>query len=167
MSKQRRLPRTELRLVTDSSERELVVKSAPVSVQAGQTGFPSPAGDYEEDNLEVNLSEHLQLSHPATYVWQVTGDSMDMAHMPAGSYVITRKTLEMSLDKTRINGKVIACFLNGERLLKRFKLSREKGQEVFSLHSESSNPGHRPIRLSNEDDFIVWGVVTHSIVTVE
>ena len=37
-------------------------------------GFPSPAGDYEEDKLDLN--SHLVRNPAATFFVRVTGDSM-------------------------------------------------------------------------------------------
>ena len=112
-------------------------------------GFPSPADDYIEKNLDLN--EHL-IKHPsATFFVKVEGDSMINAGIHNGDILIVDRSLEVS------DGKIIIAVINGELTVKR--MYREKGK----LFLVPENDNFKPLRVTEEMDFQVWGVVTSVI----
>lgn len=115
-------------------------------------GFPSPADDYVEGQLDLN--SHL-VKHPAaTFFVRVAGDSMIGAGIHPGDILVVDRSLEP------VNGKIVIAVLNGELTVKR--LRRRDG--VVCLVAENEHYPRIPIH--EETDFMIWGVVTSVIHAV-
>jgi DNA polymerase V len=112
-------------------------------------GFPSPATDYVDRNLDLN--EFLIKNKPATFVIKVLGDSMVGAGIFSGDYLIVDRSLKA------VSGKVILAIINGEFTVKRFL---QKGREVVLAPENNKYPD---LVIKEEDSFEVWGVVTYVI----
>ncbi|MGZ3749057.1 MAG: LexA family protein [Pseudobdellovibrionaceae bacterium] len=112
-------------------------------------GFPSPADDYIEQALDLN--KFLITRPSATFMAWVRGDSM----VGAGIYNKDLLIIDRSLEAR--NKSIVLAHLNGEFTLKRLI---KAGGRVF-LHPE--NPKYKPIEISEEMDFKIWGVLKHSI----
>ncbi len=119
----------------------------PVAFCRVEAGFPSPADDYMEGPLDLN--EHV-IKHPsATYFVRASGDSMTGAGIFDGDLLIVDRSLEPA------HGKIAIVEVDGQLTVKRlFKL-----QGRFLLQSENVN--YPPIELQEENEVVVWGVVTH------
>lgn len=116
-----------------------------------RAGFPSPADDYIETHLDLNA--HL-IKHPAaTFFVIAEGDSMTDAGIQSGDMLIVDKSLPA------VHGKIIIAAIDGELTVKR--LSRVAGC-VYLLPENSKYP---PIEITDEQDLVIWGVVTHVIHT--
>ena len=112
-------------------------------------GFPSPAEDFMD--LALNLQEYL-VQHPsATFCVRVTGDSMQNAGIYSGDVMVVDRALEPQ------NNTIVLAILDGEFTVKRIQ---KKGQELY-LKPENSK--FKPIQITEEMNFQVWGVVTHII----
>ena len=112
-------------------------------------GFPSPAEDFMD--LDLNLQEYL-VQHPsATFCVRVTGDSMQNAGIYSGDVMVVDRALEAQ------NNTIVLAILDGEFTVKRIQ---KKGQELY-LKPENSK--FKPIQITEEMNFQVWGVVTHII----
>ena len=116
-------------------------------------GFPSPASDYMEE--DIDLKAFLQPNPTATYLARVKGDSMVNAHIPDNAIVVIDKSI-----KPR-NNSVIVASLNGENVIKHFVKTHA------GLFLSPNNSAYKPIRITDEMDFSVWGVVTHVIVSLK
>ncbi|KPK75925.1 MAG: peptidase S24 [Phycisphaerae bacterium SM23_30] len=112
-------------------------------------GFPSPAEDYLEGQLDLN--KHLIAQPAATYFVRVTGDSMIDAGIHSGDLLIVDRSAEPK-DKD-----VVIANLDGELTVKRIRLSR--GQ--ITLMPENKN--YRPQTLRPDMQLEIWGVVKHVI----
>ncbi|MGE4285031.1 MAG: LexA family protein [Phycisphaerae bacterium] len=112
-------------------------------------GFPSPAADYEESSLDLN--KYLVKNPAATYFVRVSGESMTGAGIFTGDMLIVDRSLDAK------NGSVVIAALDGELMVKRIRI---KGSHV-SLASE--NERYKPIDVSGQEDFAIWGVVTNVI----
>lgn len=118
--------------------------NSPVSA-----GFPSPAEDYVE--LKLDLNEHL-IQHPiATFFVKVSGNSMTGAGIKDGDLLVIDRAL------TAKNNDIVIGVINGEFTVKRIRTV--KG--VMFLVPE--NPNYKPIEITQEMDFQVWGVVSYVI----
>ena len=115
---------------------------------ASPAGFPSPACDYVESNIDLN--EWLIRNKLATYIVRVEGDSM-AGEIHSGDLLIVDRSLE-----PRHRDVVVAC-VDGEMLVKR--LVAEGGR--FFLVAE--NPDYPAIELNGDRETVIWGVVTHCI----
>lgn len=117
----------------------------PIFSSKVQAGFPSPADDYIEGYLDLNTQF---ITHPmATFVLQVTGDSMVDAGIFSGDWLLVDKSLEAT------DGKIVIAAVNGEPTVKR--LSR-KGNQVQLL---PANPQFKPIDITEDCEMVIWGVV--------
>lgn len=112
-------------------------------------GFPSPADDFIE--LSIDLNKQLIKNKDTTFFAKVKGHSMKNAGIFDGDLLIIDKSLEPQ------NNKIAICQIDGEFTVKRIKI--EKG--VVWLIAE--NEEYAPIKVTPENDFIIWGIVTASI----
>ena len=111
-------------------------------------GFPSPADDYVESQIDLN--EWLIRNRLATYIVRVEGDSMS-GEIHSGDRLIVDRSLE-----PRHRDVVIAC-VGGEMTVKRLLI--EDGRRLLA----ADNPDYPAVELNGDEELIVWGVVTHSI----
>ncbi len=131
-------------LLDRKSFLELPLYSSTVSA-----GFPSPADDYIECKLDLN--NHL-IKHPAaTFFVRASGESMIHAGIQSGDMLIVDRSLEAT------HGKIVIAAINGELTVKR--LSCQNGR----LQLLAENPDFKPINIIDEQDMVIWGVVTHVI----
>jgi DNA polymerase V len=113
-------------------------------------GFPSPADDHLEDQLDLN--EHLIKNPTSTFFVGVSGESMmDAGIRPNDILVVDKSVLPA-------DGKIAIVFLNGEFTVKR--LSFENNQLAYLM---PENSAYEPIPVSSQDEIEIWGVVTHVI----
>ncbi len=125
------------------------VYELPLYSSTVRAGFPSPADDYIERKLDLNT--HL-IKHPAaTFFVKAAGDSMINAGIQSGDMLVVDRSLEAT------HGRVVIAAINGELTVKR--LSRQHNQ--VKLLAE--NPAYAPIDITDEQDLVIWGVVTHVI----
>jgi DNA polymerase V len=112
-------------------------------------GFPSPADDFIEDKIDLN--EKL-IRHPAaTFFVRARGSSMRGAGIADGDLLVVDRALEAK------NNSVIIAVVNGEFTVKRFI---KKGKKAYLL---PENRSYKPIEITGDLDFTVWGVVTNVI----
>ena len=112
-------------------------------------GFPSPAADYEENQLDLN--RHLIKNPAATFFVRVSGDSMTGAGIHDGDLLIVDRSLDPK-DKN-----VVIAVVDGELTVKRIRIRRKK------IYLEPENVNYTSREISNDSDFQVWGVVTNAI----
>lgn len=115
-----------------------------------RAGFPSPAQDYVTDSIDLNRT---LISHPAsTFYAKVVGDSMSGEGICEGDILIVDRSLEAE------HGDLAVCCLDGEFTLKRLCMNR--GDAIYLM---PSNRRYRPIEVTPDNDFMVWGVVIYTI----
>jgi DNA polymerase V len=113
-------------------------------------GFPSPATDYIEDDLDLNT--HLITNAPATFIIRVQGKSMREVGIYDGDLLIVDKSINPKSFST------VIANVNEELVVK--TLIKEK--ESSYLTSGSKNITNK-INLSENPEVIIWGVVTYVI----
>ena len=113
-------------------------------------GFPSPATDYIEDDLDLNT--HLITNAPATFVIRVQGKSMQEVGIYDGDLLIVDKSISPK------NFSTVRANVNEELVVK--SLIKEKG--LSYLTSGSKNILEK-INLEENPEVIIWGVVTYVI----
>ena len=97
------------------------------------------------------MNQHLIRNKAATYVFRVKGDSMTGVGIYEGDALLVDRSIDPK------HNHIVVAQLNNEFTVKR--LHRHAG--VVQLMAE--NPSYEPRRIKEEDDFVVWGVVTHNI----
>ena len=116
-------------------------------------GFPSPAEDHMESSLDLN--QHL-IKHPsATFYVYARGDSMISSGIHDGDMLVVDRSLETK------NDSIVVAIINGEFTVK--SISKINGKLYLIPH----NTNYNPIEITEEMDFEIWGVVTHSIHSVQ
>lgn len=118
-------------------------------IAAGQSRFPSPAQDYEQETLDLN--QRFITNPPATYFFTVKGDSMINAGILDGSIAIVNAALKPK------SSSIVVAAVDGEWVIKRLY----KRGEVVKLMSE--NPAYPPIEFHEGQELIIFGVVEHVI----
>ena len=114
-------------------------------------GFPSPATDYMTQAIDLNKE---LVRHPAaTFYGRVVGDSMIDAGVDEGDILVIDKALEPR------DGDMAVCCLDGEFTLKYLRIDD-------GITLVPANPKYPEIRISDGDNFIMWGVVTYVIKKV-
>ena len=123
----------------------------PLADEGIKAGFPSPASDFLD--LSIDLNKEL-IKHPdATFYGRVKGESMKDAGINNGDLLVIDKSLEPT------NGKIAVCFIDGEFTVKRIKTEKN----FCWLMPE--NKDFEPIKVTEENDFLIWGIVVHVIKT--
>lgn len=127
---------------------ELELPYVDVGISAG---FPSPADDFLE--LTIDLNKHLIKHKDSTFFAKVKGHSMKNAGIFDGDLLIIDKSLAPQ------DGKIAICQIDGEFTVKRIK----KENDVVWLIAE--NEDYKPIKVTEENELMIWGIVIHSIKT--
>lgn len=123
--------------------------SLPIADEGIKAGFPSPAQDFMD--LAIDLNKEL-VRHPAsTFYGRVRGDSMQDAGVYDGDILIIDKSLEPR------NGDMAVCFVDGEFTIKYIKIEKDI---VWLI---PANDKYKPIKVTEDNDFLIWGIVTYSI----
>lgn len=139
---------TKLHIFSADADTILPMPYADGGIKAG---FPSPAQDYLTESIDMNkvLVRHKE----TTFYARVDGNSMQDAGICDGDMVVIDKALEPK------DGDIIAAFIDGEFTLKTFK--SDPGNNCAWLIP--ANKLFSPIRVTQDSNFMVWGVVTYNI----
>lgn len=128
------------------SDSELSLPLVPGGINAG---FPSPAMDFMD--LSIDMNKHL-IKHPsATFYGRVKGESMRDVGINDGDLLVIDKSIEAS------DGKIAICYLDGEFTIKRIKMEKD------CCWLMPANEQFQPIKVTADNDFLIWGIVTHVI----
>jgi DNA polymerase V len=123
------------------------MKIIPIYIEAGISGFESPAAEYKELGLSL---DQLLISHPnATFIGQASGESMVGVGIFDGDLLIVDRSLTLK------DGDIIVANFNGCFTC---KIIDKKEARLLS-----ASKNHAPVKISQEDDFQVEGIVTRSI----
>ncbi|WP_024590529.1 MULTISPECIES: LexA family transcriptional regulator [unclassified Pseudoalteromonas] len=119
----------------------------PIYIEAGITGFESPAAQYKE--LGLTLDE-LLIKHPdATFIEVASGASMQGVGIFDGDLLIVDRAINVS------TGDIVVATYNGSFVC---KIIHKEKRLLMSASDE-----HLPVYVSSQDDFCLEGVVTRSI----
>ncbi len=135
--------------LTFYSSTSLKFLAVPFYEGGVSAGFPSPAEDYMHSKLDLN---DLLIEHPsATYYIRVNGDSMLGAGIQSGDLLVVDRSLEV------VNSSIVVANINGEFTVKRIKKIKNK------MFLQPENKNYKPIEITEEMDFELFGVVAHVI----
>jgi len=115
-------------------------------------GFPSPASDYLEG--EIDLNRYLIKNPLATFIVKSQGNCMLQAGIHSGDLLIVDKS------KKPKNNSIAIASIDGDLTVKRIKISGKK----FLLSSDNKDYGN--VKINNESDIFIWGIVTKVIHNV-
>jgi DNA polymerase V len=121
----------------------------PLFLSGVSAGFPSPADDYLDQQLDLN--EHLVKNPAATFFVRVAGDSMIGAGINDNDILVVDRSLEPNTNN------VVIAVVNGELTVKRLIKKRSAWRLV------AENPKYPDLEINGETPLEVWGVVTFAI----
>ena len=117
-----------------------------------KAGFPSPAEAYEVEVLDFNKD---MIRHPeTTFYGRVRGDSMMNAGINDGDILVIDRSL------TPNNGDVVVAYYDNKFTVKFFDSSRISEGFIYLV---PANEHFKPIKITADDQFTVWGVVMYTI----
>ena len=122
----------------------------PFHLQKVGAGFPSPATDYVEDDIDLNA--HLIKNAPSTFLIRVQGKSMSAIGIYDGDLLVVDRSLNPK------NFSTVIANINEELVVKNFV--REKDQSFLTSGSKKIKD---KINLTENPEIIIWGVVTYTI----
>lgn len=114
-----------------------------------KAGFPSPAADF--DGSRISIDQIVVKNQTATFYAKANGSSMIGAGIDDGDILVIDKSIEPQ------DGKIAVCFIDGEFTVKRIKVQEN------SLLLLPENKLFEPIEVTQENDFIIWGIVTYVV----
>ena len=128
------------------TETELSIPLASLGINAG---FPSPAGDFIDEGIDLNKE---LIKHPsATILGRVKGQSMQDIGIDDGDLIIIDRSIEPT------DGKIAVCYIDGGFIVKRIKIDKD------CCWLMPANDSYNPIRVTEDNEFIIFGIVSHVI----
>ena len=118
----------------------------PVILQKVSAGFPSPATDYVQD--EIDLNSELIKNPPATFLIRVQGNSMTDHKITSGDLLVVDRSLNLK------NDCIAIINLNNELVVKNII----KQNNNFYIKNKAEK-----ILINENSDINIWGVVTYII----
>ena len=118
----------------------------PVILQKVSAGFPSPATDYVQD--EIDLNSELIKNPPATFLIRVQGNSMTDHKITNGDLLVVDRSLNLK------NDCIAIINFNNELVVK--NIIKENNNFYIK------NKEHK-ILINENSDINVWGIVTYII----
>ena len=125
----------------------------PYYLHKAGAGFPSPATDYIEEDIDLNI--HLIKNVPATFIIRVQGKSMVNTGIYDGDLLVVDKSLKPK------NFSTVIANVHDELVVKNFV--KEKDRQFLTSGSKKFEDR---ILINEEADIFVWGVVTYVIHSV-
>jgi len=127
--------------------------TVPFYLHKAGAGFPSPATDYIEEDVDLNI--HLIKNVPATFIIRVQGKSMMDVGIYNGDLLVVDKSLKPK------NFSTVVANVHDELVVKNFV--KEKDEQFLT---SSSKKIEDKITINNNSEIFIWGVVTYVIHSV-
>ena len=127
--------------------------TVPFYLHKAGAGFPSPATDYIEEDVELNI--HLIKNVPATFIIRVQGKSMMEVGIYDGDLLVVDKSLKPK------NFSTVVANVHDELVVKNFV--KEKDEQFLTSSSKKTED---KIIINNDSEIFIWGVVTYVIHSV-
>ncbi len=123
------------------------MKIIPLYIEAGISGFESPAAEYKELGLSL---DKLLISHPdATFIGLAKGHSMQEVGIFEGDLLIVDRAKQVK------NGDIIVANFNGCFVCKMLDTQQGRLLSASALYS--------PVAIQTTDEFQIEGVVIRSV----
>lgn len=140
------LDKSKLSFFIPNTDGNLEMPYIPSGIKAG---FPSPAADF--DGSRISIDQIVVKNQIATFYAKANGNSMIGAGIDDGDILVIDKSIEPQ------DGKIAVCFIDGEFTVKRIKVQEN------SLLLMPENKLFEPIEVTQENNFIIWGIVTYVV----
>ncbi len=124
----------------------------PLAGESVEAGFPSPAADYVEAAIDLNV---VLMPRPAsTFLMRVSGDAMREAGIHHGDLLVIDRSLNP------VAGAVVVAVHEGRFVLRWL----ERARSGIGWRLEAADPAIPAIHLRPDDpDLLLWGVVIHAV----
>jgi len=127
--------------------------TVPFYLHKAGAGFPSPATDYIEEDVDLNV--HLIKNVPATFIIRVQGKSMTDVGIYDGDLLVVDKSLKPK------SFSIVIANVHDELVVKNFV--KENDEQFLT---SSSKKIEDKIIINNDSEILIWGVVTYVIHSV-
>jgi DNA polymerase V len=127
--------------------------TVPFYLHKAGAGFPSPATDYIEEDVDLNI--HLIKNVPATFIIRVQGKSMTDVGIYDGDLLVVDKSLKPK------SFSIVIANVHDELVVKNFV--KENDEQFLT---SSSKKIEDKIIINNDSEISIWGVVTYVIHSV-
>jgi len=122
----------------------------PLQIHKVGAGFPSPATDYLEEDIDLNA--HLIKNIPSTFLIRVQGKSMNEIGIHHNDLLVVDRSLDPK------NFSTVIVNINEELVVKNFM--KENNQSFLTSGSREIED---KINLTENPEILIWGVVTYVI----
>jgi len=129
-----------------------VFQEMPLAQNGVSAGFPSPADDFKE--LRISIDQEVVKNAEATFYARVAGESMQGAGLDDGDLLVIDRSKEPQ------DNNIAVCFIDGEFTVKRLLIKKGK------LWLQPENSDFKPIEITEDNEFVIWGIVTNVIKKV-
>ena len=102
----------------------------------------------------LDLVKLLVRHKASTFFFRVSGVSMVDAALDEGDIIIVDRAVEP------YNNCKAVCYIDGEYTVKRVEML---GNKVRLMPANEQNTVYKPIEVTPDNDFLIWGVVTYVI----
>ena len=126
--------------------KNIFTMKIPVILQKVSAGFPSPATDYVQD--EIDLNSELIKNPPATFLIRVQGNSMTEHKIINGDLLVVDRSLNLK------NDCIAIINFNNELVVK--NIIKENNNFYIKNRAEK-------ILINENSDVNIWGIVTYII----
>ena len=123
-------------------------KNITLSIDAVSAGFPSPAQSYADRQVDIN--DILITNELATFIVTVNSRSMLEAGIDINDQLIVDKSI------TPNHGDIVIALIDNDFTVKRLMLKP-------SVYLKAENPEFKDIHFQDEQQLVIWGVVTYII----
>ena len=113
-----------------------------------KAGFPSPAEDIHE---KLDLIRLLVRHRASTFFFRVDGVSMVDSGMDEGDIIIVDRSIDP------YNNCKAVCYIDGEYTVKRVEIGESC---AHLMPANKNNSSYKPIEVTPDNNFLIWGVVT-------
>lgn len=137
---------SQVEIVGQAVSEDAKVIFLPLYLDRVSAGFPSPADDYIE--AELDLNRYMVRNPPDTFMVRVKSDALAGAGILDGDVLIVDRSIGLR------HGMIVVAVVNGEMCVRR--LNRKNGNWVL----DPENRDFQPLRIRPGQDLEIWGVVT-------
>jgi DNA polymerase V len=127
-------------------------KEIPFIAAGIKAGFPSPAADF--DGAKISIDQLVIKNETATFYAKASGNSMTGAGIDDGDILVIDRSIEPT------DNKIAVCFIDGEFTVKRIKIEED------CVYLQAENPKYKSIKVTEDNDLIIWGIVTYVVKKV-
>ena len=122
----------------------------PIILQKVCAGFPSPATDYVED--EINLNEELIVNKASTFLIRVQGNSMVNENIFEGDILVVDRSLNLK------KNSIAVLNFEGQLVVKKMLKNKKRPGSIINMSSQLGHVGMSGRNVYNMTKFGIEGL---------